>query len=63
MATPHKCPVCNGQGKVQTPPWLPGDQDTWSAGNIEVYECRVCNGTGVIWERKAERTEEPDDGQ
>jgi hypothetical protein len=50
MATPHKCPVCNGQGKLQTPPWLPGDQETWSAGSIEVYECRVCKGTGIIWE-------------
>jgi len=48
---PHKCPVCDGTGKISRPPWVPGDIDTWPAGSTgEVYDCRACNGQGIIWE-------------
>ena len=46
----HSCPVCCGQGKVQRPPWVGGDQETWSSAGTELYECRACKGTGIIWE-------------
>lgn len=46
---PHKCPVCNGQGHVSTPPWIAGDVETWTSASIETYECRVCNGAGIVW--------------
>lgn len=42
------CPVCNGQGRVSMPPWIPGDVPTWSASGIETYDCRACGGTGLI---------------
>lgn len=47
--TPHKCPVCDGSGKVSRPPWIAGDQQTWVSGSIEMYECRACTGTGIVW--------------
>jgi hypothetical protein len=46
---PHKCPCCDGAGKVSRPPWIPGDVESWTSGDIGVYECRSCNGTGVVW--------------
>lgn len=49
-AVPHKCPVCDGAGKVSRPPHVPGDVNTWmdtSAG--AVYDCRACDGSGVVW--------------
>jgi len=48
--TPHKCPVCNGQKIVQTPPWVPGDQQTYSTSSLEFYDCGVCGGTGIVWD-------------
>ena len=47
---PHCCPVCNGSGKVQKPPDVPGDQNTWISSGTELYPCQACNGTGIIWE-------------
>lgn len=49
MRTPHKCPVCDGSGKVSRPPWVAGDQLTWDASTAEPYECQACNATGVVW--------------
>lgn len=51
MATPHKCPICEGQGLVSRPPWLAGDQHTWT-GDSAGYQCHACNGTGVVWGEK-----------
>ena len=46
---PYVCPKCKGQGKVQTPPWIAGDQETYVANSIELYNCPVCKGKGVLW--------------
>lgn len=46
---PHKCPVCDGAGKVSRPPDVPGDRQLrWTDGTL--YDCRACNGTGIVWE-------------
>lgn len=50
MGTPHRCPVCEGQGLVNRPPWLAGDQNTWTDNQAGPYPCKACNGTGIIWE-------------
>ena len=43
---PHKCPVCEGQRKVEM--WNP--RFTAPA----VLECRACHGTGIVWEVESE---------
>jgi hypothetical protein len=49
--TPHKCPVCDGAGKVSIPPWVAGDQPEWSSTDTAPHPCRACCGTGIVWER------------
>lgn len=44
----EKCPVCNGQGTVVRPPYVPGDQLTWVDTSTAPYPCKVCNGKGII---------------
>jgi len=45
---PYKCPVCNGQGTVDKPPWIADDQDFWTGTGTGVYPCKNCQGTGII---------------
>jgi hypothetical protein len=53
---PHRCPVCDGAGKVSRPPWEPGDVPHVDLGRLGsftstgTYQCNACLGTGVIWE-------------
>ena len=47
--TLYKCPVCNGQGSVNRPPWVAGDQQEWSDTNTGPYLCQACQGTGILW--------------
>jgi len=49
MATPHKCPVCEGCGKVQWPPGYTGSP-FFAAMRTDGYTCPTCNGTGIVWE-------------
>lgn len=46
---PHKCPVCDGTGKVSRPPWVAGDVDTWTDSQTGPYPCQPCDGKGIIW--------------
>lgn len=48
-ARPYKCPVCDGQGLVNKPPWLAGDQREWSSNTTGPYECKACKGSGIVW--------------
>lgn len=48
--TPHKCPACDGHKTVSRPPWIAGDQCTWSDTSTAPYPCQTCEGTGVVWE-------------
>lgn len=52
----HRCPTCNGHGLTNRPPWVAGDQETWSSYSSGPYKCRACNGSGVVW-APAETTE------
>jgi RecJ-like exonuclease len=44
----QRCPVCHGQGHVQKPPWVAGDQHSWASNSTGGYVCRVCRGKGVV---------------
>jgi len=43
-----KCPVCDGQGIVSKPPWIAGDQRSWSGSSEINHVCHRCNGAGTI---------------
>lgn len=43
----YKCPRCNGVGTTFRPPWVPGDQSTWSGTNTVAYTCSLCDGSGL----------------
>lgn len=45
---PYKCPVCDGAGKVSRPPWVAGDQPTWSGDSFALYDCQACT-KGILW--------------
>jgi len=44
----HKCPVCDGSGKVSRPPWVPSDQTSWLTSHTNSYDCGSCQGRGII---------------
>jgi hypothetical protein len=46
---PHTCPVCNGHCKVSRPPQVPGDLLYWTDSGTTLYDCRACQGTGIVW--------------
>lgn len=50
MGTPHKCPVCNGTGKVSTPPHIAGDVEVYGSSNGYTWQCNACKGSGIVWE-------------
>lgn len=52
MATPHKCPICNGTGKVRKLEEYCGPYDTTTTyPRFDFYvSCRACNGSGILWE-------------
>lgn len=43
----QKCPKCDGQGIVSKPPWIAGDQNTWTDTQTS-HTCNLCNGQMVI---------------
>jgi len=46
---PYKCPICDGVGLVSGGYYnRAGDRNTW-ASNKTTEECKVCQGTGIIW--------------
>jgi len=49
---PHKCPVCDGEGLVNSPPHLANEVFAQMAGQPGLYTCRACNGTGIVWEKE-----------
>ena len=49
-AVPHKCPCCDGMGKVSRPSWVAGDVDIWTSSTVgELFECPACKGKGIVW--------------
>ncbi len=49
MKIPFKCPVCDGQGLVNKPPYIAGDQPAWTDSSNSPYTCKACGGGGVLW--------------
>jgi len=39
MSKPHKCPVCEGGGQMQT-----------LLNSTNHQDCHACKGTGIVWE-------------
>lgn len=46
---PHRCPVCEGRGKLQYDPVNPFVEVASSAAGVPMWECRPCGGTGIVW--------------
>jgi len=44
----QKCPVCDGTGLVSKPPWVTGDQQTWTDDLVGPFQCPLCQGLKVI---------------
>ena len=44
------CPVCNGHGTVNRPPWVAGDQMEWVDCGTGPYPCQACKGSGLVKE-------------
>lgn len=42
------CPKCNGQGRQEKPPYISGQQETWTDSTTGGHVCTVCNGKGII---------------
>lgn len=55
--TLHICPKCSGQGHVLMPPWVAGDQLTYSTADVKTYDCPACGGSGILWEPSKSPTE------
>lgn len=47
-AIPHKCPVCDGTGKVSRPPWVAGDVQEFQTSSAGPWQCVTCSGSGII---------------
>lgn len=43
----QKCPKCDGQGTTCKPPYISGDQYTWSSSALN-FVCNVCEGRKII---------------
>lgn len=48
MATPHKCPVCDGHGVVSYPPGTAVGVPFISS-SAGPWPCTPCNGSGIIF--------------
>jgi hypothetical protein len=46
--TPHKCPVCGGNGLVSNGFYLQ-TSGSWLTTSITPEQCRSCGGTGIVW--------------
>ena len=48
MTTPHRCPICQGQGTV--PPGFYEELNTGTSISSNRPICRTCGGSGLLWE-------------
>lgn len=46
--TPHRCPVCNGNGIVPNG-FYTQTSGHWSTSSITPETCRTCSGAGIVW--------------
>jgi hypothetical protein len=47
VRTPHRCPVCNGVGRVKFDPLDPFNESSTTAPTS--WQCHGCGGAGVVW--------------
>jgi hypothetical protein len=47
--TPHRCPVCHGNGQVAKG-FYGQTAGQWTTNSVGADPCRSCAGTGVVWE-------------
>ena len=45
----YTCPVCTGAGTVSRPPYIAGDQPSWAANSTAIFDCKACDGKGILW--------------
>jgi len=52
MAIPHKCPVCEGSGKLFQSDVASSPFTIPTTAPLPTYykSCNSCNGTGIVWE-------------
>jgi len=48
MATPHRCPVCNGVGTV--PPGFYEGNHSGTSISTQRATCKACGGSGLVWD-------------
>lgn len=48
--TPHRCPVCCGNGKVPNG-FYRQTSGNWSSSDATPETCQSCEGTGVVWSK------------
>ena len=46
--TPHRCPVCSGNGLVPNGFYMQTGGH-WSTSSTTPETCRSCGGTGIVW--------------
>jgi len=49
MSTPHKCPICNGAGRVPDFSYMVVAGDTYISNSTEGKICNICEGEGVVY--------------
>lgn len=49
MATPHRCPVCQGRGLMPYSFYHPATPGTSSANMTFDETCHSCGGVGILW--------------
>ena len=49
MTSPHKCPICEGSGKLPDNSGFPY-LNTTTGTSISMKTCHGCSGTGIVWE-------------
>lgn len=47
--TPHRCPICDGKGKVQRGFYDHIGVESYAVSDAMPECCRSCNGIGVLW--------------
>jgi len=49
MSTPHRCPICNGNGLVPNG-FYNQTSGMWCTTDTAPECCKSCNGKGIVWE-------------
>ena len=50
LSTPHRCPICGGNGLVDNG-FYNQTSGSWSSTGTIPETCRTCNGEGIVWSK------------